>query len=87
MKASIHEESDAGEDQTMPVLLAVDDTGSVGFPVTGQAVVQVIVLPEPELDRIEGRGASKIDPPPQVASASALAAPPLAATSHGLRGR
>lgn len=84
----IHVKSDdVGEDQTRPVSLRCDATSSVGFPVASQAVVEVIMFSEPELDRIEGRRAGQIDPPPHVAPAGALTAPPLAAASHGLRGR
>lgn len=51
-------------------------------------MVEIIVLPEPKLHRIQGNGAGEVDPPPEIAStAAALNAPPFTTASHRLRRR
>jgi hypothetical protein len=60
---------------------------SVGFPVSCQAIVEIIVFSEPQFHGVEGDRARKVDPAPQITAAAALTAPPLAAAAHCLRCR
>ena len=60
---------------------------SIGFPMTRQPRVEVVIFSEPELDRVQANRARKVNPLPEVSAAAALTAPPFPAAAHCLRCR